>query len=214
MIEPTVGRFRVEAVIPGIAGTDDVIIVDPNKRGIIVNGWVSWSKYPTLMAHRDRLRSLDPPSVSHGGGINGGPGSSRSRGLFFVQILSKTATVNVDNRWKVSAGGGNRTHMGFLPRDFKSLASAIPPPRPAYCYTTTYARHATAENAGGASLRGENDVIHRTSRSSVSCVTTRSMVSSSGHWYAFLSASRLSHPPACATSTSGKLFRELAQSRR
>ena len=62
--------------------------------------------------------------------------------------------------------------------------------------------------------RGENDVIHCTSRSSVSCVTTRSMVSSSGHWYAFLSASRLSHPPACATSTSGKLFRELAQSRR
>ncbi len=30
------------------------------------------------------------------------------------------------------AGGGNRTHMGFLPRDFKSLASTVPPPRPSY----------------------------------------------------------------------------------
>ena len=63
--------------------------------------------------------------------------------------------------------------MGFLPRDFKSLASAIPPPRPSYCYAIAYAPHATAVNAGGASLLGENDVIHRTSRSSVSCVTTR-----------------------------------------
>ena len=59
MLEPTVGRFRVEAAIPGIAGADDVIIVDPNKRGIIVKRWVSWSKYPNLMEHRDRLRSMD-----------------------------------------------------------------------------------------------------------------------------------------------------------
>lgn len=57
-------------------------------------------------------------------------------------------------------------------------------------------------------------LTHFTSRSSAPWVTTRSIVSSSGRWYAIFKASKLDHPPAWATSTSGKSFLELAHSRR
>ena len=58
MLEPTEGRFRVDAAIPGIAGTGDVVVVDPNERSILVTRRVAWSKYPQLMEHRDHLRSV------------------------------------------------------------------------------------------------------------------------------------------------------------
>ena len=51
MLEPTEGRFRVEAAIPGIAGTDDEVVVDPDERSILVTRRVAWSKYPELMEH-------------------------------------------------------------------------------------------------------------------------------------------------------------------
>ena len=57
MLEPTEGRFRVEAAIPGIAHAGDVVVVDPNERSIRVTRRVSWSKYAELMEHRDHLRS-------------------------------------------------------------------------------------------------------------------------------------------------------------
>ena len=60
MLEPTVGRFVATEAIPGVAQTNDVITVDPDRRGIVVTRYVSWSKYPQLMAHREQLRSLDP----------------------------------------------------------------------------------------------------------------------------------------------------------
>ncbi len=51
MLEPTEGRFRVDAAIPGIAGTGDEVVVDPNERSILVTRRVAWSKYPELMEH-------------------------------------------------------------------------------------------------------------------------------------------------------------------
>lgn len=59
MLEPTEGRFRVEAAIPGIAGTGDEVVVDPNERSIRVTRRVAWSKYPQLMEHRDHLRPVE-----------------------------------------------------------------------------------------------------------------------------------------------------------
>ena len=64
MLEPTVGCFIAEDAIPGVAQSGDTIKVDPDRRGIVVTRYVSWSQYPTLMAHRDRLRSLDPSPSS------------------------------------------------------------------------------------------------------------------------------------------------------
>ena len=58
MLEPTVGRFTVEAAIPGIAHAGDVVIVNPNERVIRVTRSVAWSKYRQLMEHRDHLRSV------------------------------------------------------------------------------------------------------------------------------------------------------------
>ena len=64
MLEPTVGRFVSTSAIPGVCQSGDTIIVDPDRRGLVVTRYVSWSRYPTLMAHRDRLRSLDPSPVT------------------------------------------------------------------------------------------------------------------------------------------------------
>ena len=73
-LEPTIGRFVAEGVIPGVALPGDTIIVDPERRGIIVTRYVSWSKYPTLMAHQGRLRSLDPRLEVHAQQrLGGGP---------------------------------------------------------------------------------------------------------------------------------------------
>ncbi len=58
MLEPTAGRYSVEAAIPGIAGTGDEVVVDPNERSILVTRRVAWSKYRQLMEHRDHLRSV------------------------------------------------------------------------------------------------------------------------------------------------------------
>ncbi len=58
MLEPTEGRFRVDAAIPRIAGRGDEVVVDPIERTIRVTRRVSWSKYPELMEHRDHLRSV------------------------------------------------------------------------------------------------------------------------------------------------------------
>ncbi len=58
MLEPTGGRFTVEAAIPGIAHAGDEVVVDPNERNILVTRRVAWSKYPELMEHRDHLRSV------------------------------------------------------------------------------------------------------------------------------------------------------------
>jgi len=44
-LEPTAGRFVAEGIIPGVARPGDTIIVDPDRRGIIVTRYVSWSKY-------------------------------------------------------------------------------------------------------------------------------------------------------------------------
>ncbi len=59
MLEPTEGRFRVETAIPGIAGADEVVVVDPDERTIRVTRSVSWSKYPELMEHRAHLRRVE-----------------------------------------------------------------------------------------------------------------------------------------------------------
>ena len=58
MLEPTEGRFTVEAAIPGIAHAGDVVIVDPKERSILITRRVAWSKYRQLMEHRDHLRSV------------------------------------------------------------------------------------------------------------------------------------------------------------
>ena len=42
MLEPTESRFRVDAAIPGIAGTGDEVVVDPNERSILVTRRVAW----------------------------------------------------------------------------------------------------------------------------------------------------------------------------
>ena len=44
-------------------------------------------------------------------------------GAFLVQILSKTASANVENRSEPSAEGGTRTPKGRSPPDFESGAS-------------------------------------------------------------------------------------------
>ena len=73
-LEPTVGRYVAEGVIPGVARPGDTIIVDPDRRGIIVTHYVSWSKYPNLMAYQGRLRSLDQrPEVHAQQHPDGGP---------------------------------------------------------------------------------------------------------------------------------------------
>ncbi len=59
MLEPTEGRFRVDAAIPGIAGTGDEVVVDPNERVIRVTRSVAWSKYRQLMEHQDDLRPVE-----------------------------------------------------------------------------------------------------------------------------------------------------------
>ena len=59
MLEPTEGRYTVEAAIPGIAHAGDEVVVDPNERSIRVTRSVSWSKYPELMEYRDRLRPVE-----------------------------------------------------------------------------------------------------------------------------------------------------------
>ena len=59
MLEPTEGRFTVEAAIPGIAHAGDEVVVDPNKRVIRVTRRIAWSKYPQLMEHRDQLRPVE-----------------------------------------------------------------------------------------------------------------------------------------------------------
>ncbi len=59
MFEPTAGRYTVEGAIPGIAGTGDEVIVDPDERSIRVTRRVSWSKYPELMEHRAHLRRVE-----------------------------------------------------------------------------------------------------------------------------------------------------------
>ncbi len=58
MLEPTAGRYTVEAAIPGIAHAGDVVIVDPKERSILITRRVAWSKYRQLMEHRDHLRSV------------------------------------------------------------------------------------------------------------------------------------------------------------
>ncbi len=63
MLEPTEGRFRVEAAIPGIAHAGDVVIVDPNERSIRVTRRVAWSKYRQLMEHQDCLRPVEPTTA-------------------------------------------------------------------------------------------------------------------------------------------------------
>ncbi len=60
MLEPTEGRYTVEAAIPGIAHAGDEVVVDPNERSIRVTRSVSWSKYPELMEYRDHLRPVEP----------------------------------------------------------------------------------------------------------------------------------------------------------
>ena len=59
MLEPTEGRYTVEAAIPGIAHAGDEVVVDPNERVIRVTRSVSWSKYPELMEYRDCLRPVE-----------------------------------------------------------------------------------------------------------------------------------------------------------
>ena len=95
-------------------------------------------------------------------------------------------------------GKPSRTFKSPVFTDFTTPASSCP--------TTAYVVLNADHIAGGASL-----IVYiaryRTSRSSVSCVTTRSIVTSSACWYACFNASRLAQPPACARSTSGRPFR-------
>lgn len=63
-----------------------------------------------------------------------------------------------------------------------------------------------------AKWRHDSDYLPR--RSSCGSSTTRSIVFGSACWYAVLSACRLFHPPAAATSTSGWCFRSVAHLRR
>ena len=64
MLEATEGRFRVDAAIPGIAGTGDEGVVDPNERSILVTRRVAWSKYPELMVRSPyRTCAKDTPNT-------------------------------------------------------------------------------------------------------------------------------------------------------